>query len=121
MVRLQCARQWLWSAILSLAGPRRRVLRVATCPFFARLEDGREHLLQLFVNLRICVAHHAQSLRCQPCAASCIALFIAIVCVAVDLDDQPRLMAVEIDDEPADRLLAPELVPAQLARPQAVP
>ena len=121
MVTLQCARHWLWSDTLSLGSLRRQVLRAATCPFFARLKDGREHLLQLFVNLRICVAHHAQSLRSQPSAASCIALFIAIVCVAVDLDDQPRLMALEIDDEPADRLLAPELVPAQLARPQAVP
>jgi hypothetical protein len=43
------------------------------------------------------------------------------VAVTIDLDDQLVLEAAKVDDELADRMLAPELDPAELLAPQPGP
>ena len=89
--------------------------------FLTHLQNPPRHRVQFCHRLRVDKPDHSIALRLQPFCTGYIVRFLSSVHVAIDFDDQSGLRAVEIDDEPANRMLAAKLVDAQITPPQNMP
>jgi hypothetical protein len=72
-------------------------------------------------DLRVAEPENRETKRFEDCGARCIPFDPLRVNLSIDLHDQAPIGAVEIDDEAADDVLAPEAQAVQLPPSQSLP
>jgi hypothetical protein len=73
------------------------------------IEDTLHHTLQVFGHVIIPESQHDKALRLKPGRAFVIVILLISMLPAIQFDNQSRLVANEIHDVVANRLLALEL------------
>jgi len=79
--------------------------------------DGRAHALRIVQQLVAPEPQHPVPLALQEPGAAGFLLGGGVMLAAVDLDDQPRFVADEVSDKPADRHLTAKPPALVLPRP----
>src|SRR5688500_4954750 len=77
--------------------------------------------MKLGLHLRVRDTQHSQSSPGEDRVSFSIALLLARVNLAIEFDGQAPLQTAEVDDEPADRVLSPELEAVQTPDTQRLP
>lgn len=85
------------------------------------LSDFREASGQIIHDPCICQTQHAEATRGKDPVTLGIVYDLRIMHTAVHFDDQPDGVAIEIDDEAIDDLLATEMESMQPARTDVIP
>ena len=83
--------------------------------------DMRDDTCKIVENLLVCEPHHKQPKRIQDGGTFVIVVDLVLMNCAIDLDDNPGRMAVEVDDEPLDDLLTAETKACQPLRTELLP
>ena len=71
-----------------------------------RLTNGLDHAFEIVRHVIVHETNDAEALGSEPGVAALVAHVVDVVCCAIKLDDEFALDADEIDDEPADGVLA---------------
>jgi hypothetical protein len=84
-----------------------------------RLKQNLEHAVDVRAHVRV----REPDSRIAPAPVDLVANAVggAVMCIAIDFDDERFSRAEEIDDTIADHVLAPELVPAELRTAEPPP
>lgn len=85
------------------------------------LPNGHKHLLNLALDVRIAEPQHLVAERFECGRALCVVLPLLVMNGSVDFDHNPPLGAAEINDEPIDRMLSPDVQAQHAMAAQVLP
>src|SRR3954468_24634878 len=97
------------------------VLRHRTRPTLTLDENRLQHRMEILEHVGVHKPDHVQTFLSQHLTPSFVILLSPLVRISVQLHDELRSRAIEVDDVPANRVLPTELKPVQAVSTEAPP